>query len=51
MKQSRRHRLFDYALGTVLFIVGWTLILTLVGAPLGIPLFASGLALLLEPRS
>ena len=51
MKQSRPHRLFDYLLGTVLLMMGFALILTLVGAPFGIPLFAAGLALLLEPRS
>ena len=51
MKRPRPRRLSDYVLGTVLLMVGWTLILTLIGAPLGIPMFAAGLALLLEPRS
>jgi ABC-type phosphate transport system permease subunit len=36
--------------GSVLFVLGGTLMLTVIGIPLGIPLFAAGLGLLLTPK-
>ena len=41
-------RWFDFLLGGALLIGGSLLIMTLLGAPLGIPMFAAGLALLLD---
>ena len=37
-------------IGTVLFLIGGTLLFTVIGKPLGILLFAAGLGLTLEPR-
>jgi hypothetical protein len=36
--------------GSVLFLTGGILLLRVVGFPLGIPTFAAGLALMLEPK-
>jgi hypothetical protein len=36
--------------GFGLFMTGGTLILTLIGIPFGIPLFAAGLGLMLDPK-
>jgi hypothetical protein len=36
--------------GSVLFLTGGILMLTLIGIPFGIPLFAAGLGLMLEPK-
>ena len=49
MKQAASMpRWFDYLLGGALLTGGSLLIMTLLGAPLGIPMFAAGLALLLD---
>jgi len=36
--------------GSVLFLTGGILMLTVVGIPFGIPTFAAGLGLMLEPK-
>jgi ABC-type phosphate transport system permease subunit len=36
--------------GSVLFVLGGTLMLTVIGIPLGIPMFAAGLGLMLTPK-
>jgi hypothetical protein len=36
--------------GSILFIIGGTLMLTVIGAPLGILLFAAGLGWMLTPK-
>ena len=36
--------------GSVLFLTGGTLLLTVIGIPFGIPTFAAGLRLMLEPK-
>lgn len=36
--------------GSVLFLTGGTLMLTVIGLPFGIPLFAAGLGLMLTPK-
>jgi hypothetical protein len=36
--------------GSVLFVLGGTLMLTVIGIPFGIPLFAAGLGLMLTPK-
>jgi hypothetical protein len=41
---------FGVLLGAPLMITGFTLILTFFGAPVGIPLWAAGLGLMLSPR-
>jgi hypothetical protein len=38
------------ALGTLLMMTGWMLVLTVIGIPFGIPMFAAGLGLLITPR-
>jgi hypothetical protein len=38
-------------IGSVLFVTGFTLILTVIGIPAGILLFAAGLGLMLTPKS
>jgi hypothetical protein len=35
--------------GSVLFLTGGILMLTIIGIPFGIPMFAAGLGLMLEP--
>ena len=47
-RHPRPSRLFDFVLGTMLSMIGVTLMFTLIAAPLGIPMFAAGLALLLR---
>lgn len=47
---SLPERLIEYLVGAMLFLAGWALILTLVGAGFGIPMSAAGLALLLPER-
>ncbi|HEV8563653.1 MAG TPA: hypothetical protein VGR41_01930 [Actinomycetota bacterium] len=37
-------------IGSVMFITGGMLIFTVIGIPLGIPLFAAGLGLMLTPK-
>jgi hypothetical protein len=37
--------------GSVLFTLGGTLMLTVIGIPFGIPLFAAGLGLMLTPKN
>jgi hypothetical protein len=37
-------------IGSVLFITGGMLIFTVIGIPLGIPMFAAGLGLMLTPK-
>jgi hypothetical protein len=37
-------------LGSVLFMTGGLLIFTVIGIPLGIPMFAAGLGLMLTPK-
>jgi hypothetical protein len=39
----------DLLVGSVLFLTGGILMLTVIGIPFGIPLFATGLGLMLEP--
>ncbi len=46
-RHPQQHRLLEFLLGTLLFTSGFALIVTFIGAPLGIPMFAAGLALLL----
>jgi hypothetical protein len=41
---------FGVLVGGPLMLIGFLLTLTLVGAPLGIPLWAAGLGLMLSPR-
>jgi hypothetical protein len=41
---------FGILVGGPLMLIGFFLILTLVGVPLGIPLWAAGLGLMLSPR-
>jgi hypothetical protein len=36
--------------GSILFMTGGLLMLTVIGIPLGIPLFAAGLGLMLTPK-
>ena len=36
--------------GSILFVTGWMLILTVIGAPFGILLFAAGLGWMLTPK-
>jgi hypothetical protein len=36
--------------GSMLFLTGWMLIMTVIGAPLGILLFAAGLGWMLTPK-
>ena len=36
--------------GSILFVTGWMLILTVIGAPFGILLFAVGLGWMLTPK-
>lgn len=44
--ESRRGRVF----GSILFVTGGLLIFTIIGIPLGIPMFAAGLGLMLTPK-
>jgi hypothetical protein len=37
-------------IGGCLFVTGWTLILTVIFIPIGIPMFITGLALVLTPK-
>jgi hypothetical protein len=37
-------------LGSMLFMAGGLLIFTVIGIPFGLPLFAAGLGLMLEPK-
>ena len=41
---------FGVLLGVPLMLTGFSLVLTLVGAPIGIPLWAAGLGLMISPR-
>jgi hypothetical protein len=36
--------------GSILFVTGWMLIMTVIGAPIGILLFAAGLGWMLTPK-
>jgi hypothetical protein len=36
--------------GSILFVTGGLLIFTIIGIPLGIPMFAAGLGLMLTPK-
>jgi hypothetical protein len=36
--------------GSILFVTGWMLIMTVIGAPFGILLFAAGLGWMLTPK-
>jgi hypothetical protein len=45
-----RPRLFDILIGFSMFMTGAVLTLTLIGAPIGLPLFAAGLGLMLSDR-
>lgn len=42
--------LLQLLIGFALFMTGGTLILTLLGAPIGIPMFVAGLGLMLTPK-
>ncbi len=37
-------------IGSVLFVTGWMLVLTIIGIPFGLPMFAAGLGLMLTPK-
>ena len=40
----------SFILGTILFVTGGMLMLTVIGTPIGIVMFAAGLGLLLTPK-
>lgn len=42
--------LSDVLIGSMLFVTGGMLIFTVIGIPLGIPMFAAGLGLILTPK-
>jgi hypothetical protein len=42
--------LSGFVLGSILFMTGGSLILTIIGIPLGIPMFAAGLGWMLAPK-
>jgi hypothetical protein len=37
-------------IGSALFVTGWMLVLTIIGIPLGLPMFAAGLGMMLTPK-
>jgi hypothetical protein len=43
-------RVGSLLVGSVLFLTGGILMLTVIGIPFGIPTFAAGLGLMLEPK-